>query len=585
MFHRERARPGGRSVLWVAAWLLMAGGAMAQPAPPSGEVPQPAPEAEVAQPDAATEANTEPVPEAAPAADTDGDTGTDADTDTDTDAGTDTGTDTDTETGTGTDAGTDSEDDDWGEGDGWGEGDDWGGDDDVGFAESPDAPPPPPLDERVDEERAWELTGFLRTREALWVERLDGNPFAQARQSLDLEGRYKTSFGATELRLMGQIHFEYDLAYLHERDSYDDATLDAYQWQIIGGETFVALSHGPVELTVGRQIVAWGQGEMFSPVDVVNPRDMREPGLAELDDVRMAVLASRLGLFFGAHRIEAMVVHESFFGLRPAPLSDFSPLSSQITGDPLVASLFDDGALEYRDVPGRFDTDASQLLGRWSYAGHGIDLALYAANVLDQRGMASLPGPADADANPIPLRIYHPRYTMIGHAGALPEGDFVLRWELSSDLDRPLMTTDPSAPAFNISMTRRTQLNWLAGLTYAGITDGSLGLEYQQALVLDAPDGGERELLSPVEDPAFGLRYSHNFLRETLQLIVAGSAFGLGDFRGFFARAEISYELQDALKVGLGYATFQPHGDEFGPLTGFDTHDRVFTTLRWDFAL
>jgi hypothetical protein len=471
---------------------------------------------------------------------------------------------------------------------GWGEEEeDWGGNDAVGFAE-PSAPAAAVGEAAAvpQEPSSWTLSGFLRTRQALWVERFDDNPLAQARQSADFEGRYGTQLDDLELRLLGQIHFEYDAAYLVERDSYDDATLDAYEWQIIGGETFAALSTGPLEITLGRQIVAWGKGEMLSPLDVVNPRDMREPGLAELVDIRMAVLASRVGLFVDAHRFELMVVHEAFFGLQPAPLSDFSPFRAQLARDPTVGTLLAGRSLEIEHAPDRFDPEASQLFGRWTWAGHGIDLALYGARVLDRQGVAGLPTAGDLTSDPIPLRLRHPHYSMVGHAGALPEGDFVLRWELGADIHRPLMTTDTTAPVFNIDSIRRNQLNWMAGVTYAGISDGQLGVEYAQAYVLHGPGDDDAEvLLVPVDAPAFALRYSHNFLRETLQLLVAATAFGLEDFRGFFVRAELNYELQDALKIGLGYATFQPHGEDFGPLTGFDEHDRLFATLRWDFAL
>jgi hypothetical protein len=60
--------------------------------------------------------------------------------------------------------------------------------------------------------------------------------------------------------------------------------------------------------------------------------------------------------------------------------------------------------------------------------------------------------------------------------------------------------------------------------------------------------------------------------------------FGVTDYRGLLARVELVYELMDALKLGAGYVTYQPHG-ELGPLFGFDDHDRAFVALRWDFQL
>ncbi|MDH5676088.1 MAG: hypothetical protein OEZ06_28455 [Myxococcales bacterium] len=459
----------------------------------------------------------------------------------------------------------------------------FGGDDAVGFG---DAGQGAAADDEADAPSPWSLSGFLRSREALWTERLQHNPLAKARQSADFELRYRQQFGALGVRALGAVHFEYDLAYQLDRERYDGATLEAYEWQVIGGESLLSLSYDVVEFTVGRQIVAWGQGEMLSPLDLVNPRDLREPGLAELDDVRMAVLASRAALFLGSHRVEAMVVHESYFGLWPGPGSDFSPMRALVLEAPDGSSPFAGAELRFEHVPDRFDPEASQFFGRYRYAGHGVDLDLYTANTLDRQGVPSLPPAEQLGAERVELSLYHPRYTMLGHAGALPAGDFLLRWELGVEVDRPLTVSDPTAAPIELAMIRRHQLHWMLGATYSALSDGSIGLEYGQSEVFDEPSASDGpSLLSPVEQPVFGIRYSQSFARQRAQATIAAMAFGLTRYRGFFARAEISYELRDAVKVALGYASYQPYSDEFGPLFGFDTHDRIFLSLRWDFAL
>ena len=467
----------------------------------------------------------------------------------------------------------------------WGDGDD--GADTIGFGEA-DAPthatglPPGELS----------ASGFVRTHEALWLERLDERPLAKARQSLDLGLRYKKRLSAGAdppmLRMVGDIHFEQDLAYLIDRDDFDDATLDTYESQIIGGESFAALSVGAFELTVGRQIVAWGQGEMLSPLDVVNPRDMRELGLAELDDVRMAVLASRVGVFVEQHRFEVMLVHESFFGLTPPPFSDFSPLRALVLNDPVGGSVLAGRGARFEHVPGRFDAKAGQVFGRWSWTGPGIDLALYGASLLDRRGIPQLPDPADLlTVDPLVLRLYHPRYTMAGHAGALPAGDFVLRWELGVEIDRPLLVTDVPTSSLDLRVARHEQVNGMLGITFGGIEDGSIGFEVAQQWLPGGPsfEPGQPGLLAPVEEPAFALRWMQNLMRERMRVTMVGTAFGVTEFLGWFARAEAGYDIVDALELGLGVATYHPHGEALGPLLGLDRHDRLFTWMRWDFLL
>jgi hypothetical protein len=472
---------------------------------------------------------------------------------------------------------------------GWG---DEAMDDAIGFAvaEAPSASSAPQLVPPAPGELS--VAVGLSTRAALWTERLQDEPFAQARIGADVALRYKKPFdvggAAARLRLVAEGHVEYDFAYLHARERFDQATLDAYEHQLLGRETYVAVSIGALELAFGRQIVAWGQGEVVSPVDVINPRDLREPGLAELDAIRMAVLASRAGLSLGAHRFDAMLVHEAYFGLRPAPLSDFSPLRALLLRDPAVRALLSTREVRYVDVPERFDEGTSQLYLRWSYAGHGFDLALYAASTLDKQGVLVLPEAQGWLEPSVELALWHPRYELIAHAGAVPVGAFVLRWELGFDHDRALSVRVRAAPSARVDWLRRDRVTGLLAVTYTGLEATRLSLEYAQSVVLDNPErAGARslELFWPIESPVFALRAVRTFLREQLSLMVVATSIGVSPFVGAFVRAELAYALADALVLSAGYAVYASSKTEFGPFYGFTENDRLYAGLRWDFLL
>ncbi|MCB9788990.1 MAG: hypothetical protein H6744_20115 [Deltaproteobacteria bacterium] len=435
----------------------------------------------------------------------------------------------------------------------------------------------------------WAFTGFLRSDEALWVERFKGNPLAKARQSLDLALSYKA--GIVRLLLTG--HGEYDLAYLAQRDSYDKPTLRAYEWQVTTREAFLALSLGRVELTVGRQIVAWGEGDALSPLDVVNPRDLREPGLADLDDLRLATLATRIGWFRGAHRVEAMVIHESDFGYRPAPLSDYSPFRSAIDGDPTARDLLGDREVVWDDRQPRFAFDQQEGLLRWVMKGAGVDLGLYLATVLDDQGVVVL-APADIfDAGTSKLRIGldHRRYTVIGHSGATSFGDFLLKWELGAELRRPFTTgrIEDLSPEGIVAAIGQPNLfgradaellQTMAGLTWSGVTDLTLTLEISKPWLLSDVD----DLLFDANAPFIALRASWRTLRERVRLDGAFSMIGWTADLGWLVRVQATWAIRDALQLQGGFISYHP-GDEFGPLTGLDRHDRVFLGLRWDFQI
>ena len=128
----------------------------------------------------------------------------------------------------------------------------------------------------------------------------------------------------------------------------------------------------------------------------------------------------------------------------------------------------------------------------------------------------------------------------------------------------------------------------MLGIDYASLGDTTLSIEYSQSYLPDNPERDSRrpptELLARVEQPNFALRFTRDFMRQTLRAIVVITTLGVTEFRGMVGRTELSYELSEGVWGGLGYATYQPYGD-LGPLLGFDRHDQLSVTLRWDFQL
>lgn len=483
--------------------------------------------------------------------------------------------------------------------DGWGEGDDagWGDEgDDAGFGALPPvpdaAPPPPP--------RSWSLGGFARYDLGLWSR--GGLPdlalapdhparrsaFAKQRASLDLAFRWSDG----PWRARAEVHGEYDLAYLSDRERFDEPTLETYEARIIGGETWLAVTLGDVDLTVGRQIVVWGEGDVLSPLDVVSPRDLREPGLADLDDLRLAVLGLRAAWFVGDHRLELLAVPEAYFGERPPPLGVFSPLRAVVLRDPLARSVLGPKTVRYRSLQERFDPTQTGAFARWVYKGPGLDLGLYAASPLDHQGAVRLPPPASFTDDPITIELDHRRYWLLGHSGATPLGAWLLKWELVGTLDKLYNTGDPAAelnaadlindPDALLGVASASLISGMFGLTYAGIPDTTLGLEAQAGVFVDGPD----DILFPADVPTLSVRATHLAMRQTLTLLGTATVFGLTAERGWLVRVEAAHDFADGFSASVGYVHFGAGDDDaFGPFYGLEQNDRVYGRLRWDFQL
>ena len=106
--------------------------------------------------------------------------------------------------------------------------------------------------------------------------------------------------------------------------------------------------------------------------------------------------------------------------------------------------------------------------------------------------------------------------------------------------------------------------------------------ELMKGMLIDPP----ANVLFPTDAPQLGLRYSRQYLRQTLRLDVAGSVMGLQAEYGWLARSEITYDVMDAVKAGLMFIHYHPGDDgELSVFSGMGTHDQLFLKLRWDFQV
>lgn len=466
-----------------------------------------------------------------------------------------------------------------------------GTDDALGFGASTLAPAPArELDAPATPPSELRLTGSVRLQSAMRLERSGVYRLATLRQVLvpRLEYRHDLQGSSGSLVAVLSGRGEADFAYLLRPQDYGAPTLETYGSQLIVGESYLRLEAPGFELALGEQIVNFGQGEVLSLLDVVNPRDLREPLSADVDQLRLPLLMTRVGVTVQRFRGDLLVVHEPYFGLLAPPLGEFSPFRKLLEDNPALGSVLADRELYYQHVPARDLSlvEASQFHARLAFSGGGLDLSLQASSLLDSLGIPGLPAPAALASQRIDLPLYHPRYALLGHGGAFSVGPVLLRWELGSELNRPLLVQAKTSVLPDWSSQRLNTVRGMLGITYVPNGRSNLALELLQTLVLDNPDrqqGAQQTLLFPVEATQLALRASQQLLRERLTLTVLALCIGLADFNAFGARFELGYALLDSLKLGVGVVTYQP-SQQLGPFYGFERNDRMFASLRWDFA-
>lgn len=475
---------------------------------------------------------------------------------------------------------------------------DWGEEgDDAGFEKAEAAKPPPP----PEAPGPVSFGGTLQTEEAFWLEPRDGSAFAKARQSTDLWLGLK--LGAFRAKVSG--HGEYDFAMLANRDEWTQATLDEYLYQVALREAWVSATTGPVDTTLGRQVVSWGEGRTLSVVDVVNPRDLREPGMADLEDLRLPVTMARVtvglqsdSFWKGSHRFEAMVVPEAFFGYRSPPTGPFGSLPGVIATQGLDYDIngIDDfegliaGAdVSYNHLQERFDLSQIQGFASWSWRGRGVDLGLLGGSLLDQQGVLVLPDLIEmvTAANlgeSVSVDLDHLRYTLVGHTGVAQTPWFLVRWEVAYKHDLPLNvgtvidTSQGFTPVFDVRTEQTDLLQALVGLSWSGWKGTTVDLDVIDGFFLDEPE----DVIFPLDASAYALRLNKPLLKQRMDVEAVVTGWGWTLEHGWLGRAAVSYELMDGVSASVMAITYQP-GEERGPILGLESHDRAQVGLRWDF--
>ncbi|MCP4367652.1 MAG: DUF1302 domain-containing protein, partial [Deltaproteobacteria bacterium] len=122
----------------------------------------------------------------------------------------------------------------------------------------------------------------------------------------------------------------YDFAYsIKGRDDFTDEVIDGYEKELELGETYLqGILTKNFDVKIGRQIIVWGKSDNIRVTDVLNPLDMREPGLTDIEDLRLPVAMSRLDYYIGDWNLTGIAIHEIRFNKTPEYGSDFYPSST-----------------------------------------------------------------------------------------------------------------------------------------------------------------------------------------------------------------------------------------------------------------
>ncbi len=409
--------------------------------------------------------------------------------------------------------------------------------------------------------------------------RVDWQGLSKLRTRLNLQ--YDTDIGDNWKARVSGYGF-YDAAYaLRDRDEYPDTVLSEYEHEAELQETWLqGKLASNLDIKIGRQIVNWGRSDNLRVLDILNPLDNREPGLTDIEDIRLPVGMIKADAYRNEWTASLIAIPEVRFSKNPPLGSDFYTPFSLLPGNAL--RIKEDEPEDFSDT-----SWAASLTGIFS----GWDISFNAAYTWrDQPYLAPARYNGNALATLAQSTLAHSRITLVGAGGNITQGSWLFKWEAAYIDGIDYTTASPVTTAlpvigmttipFPTGSTETARIDVLAGIEYFGIANTTLSLEMVNRHIRDF-DASMEPFYEQRDRMETAVRVTHSMLRDRLDLTAVGIAFGERAQDGSLIRLQAEYEWMDGLNVTGGIMTYQ-HG-ELPPFTFIEDNDRVFAEVKYSF--
>lgn len=379
----------------------------------------------------------------------------------------------------------------------------------------------------------------------------DHSGLSDAKAEIDLEFGSKV-FESWDLFISGSAF--YNLAYeFNGRNNYTEKFLEENEKELELDKLFIRGSlNKALDIKIGRQIVVWGKSDNIRVTDILNPLDLREPGMTDIEDLRLPVFMTRLDYYFFNLSLSTFVIHEhrshktpvfgSSYFYFPFALPDESDISTRIENTEFALSL-----------SGTFPN---------------FDISFYLADIYDDSPYLN------ADNQRINQRI-----SMAGVAANKARGNFLYKAEAAFfNCIRLSAFPQNGVPVENLQDYSR--LDFLAGIEYSGFDDTSISFEIADKWMADYDYGAQNSGINE-HMVQYALRVSRTFLHEVLDLTILTSLYGKSADDGGFIRTQGRYDLSDAISITL-WAIFYKSGSH-AILRRIGENDAIFSSIKYGF--
>lgn len=343
----------------------------------------------------------------------------------------------------------------------------------------------------------------------------------------------------------------YDPIYAFQgRSDYSQTVLDTYESEVELFDTYLQgeIAQG-LDLKFGRQIEVWGTSDNIRVTDVINPLDNRQPGLVDIENLRLPVTMTKLSSYWQDWDFSILAIHEQRPPKEAALNGEFFPIQNLNTAN---AANFPEA-----ETTSNWQTTLGLAAeGRF----RGWDLSLYAAEVQDSRWHFS----ADKQSR------QYGQIQMLGAAGNWVLSDFLLKAEVAvlNDLQ------------YNTVTDQKSRLDSLIGFDYLSIPNWSFSLEIADRWIQDYetamasfPD------LVQAHNWQTAVRASRDFNHDLGRVTYLLTAFGSEAQEGGFHRLWLDYDWSDTQQISVGIIDY--FGGTHPMWNLIQNNDRIFAEIKF----
>ena len=335
-------------------------------------------------------------------------------------------------------------------------------------------------------------------------------------------------------------------------------------------EAYLTIDSERMDFIFGKKMMRWGTGDGINPMDMINPRDYRDPIASARADARLPILLANGIFLLGPVTVEGVLIPKAEVNEFPLPDSPWEPKGlrelrrSAESGEIVLAP---------KEEPDDWFKD-SEFAFRVSTVTGGFDLALLYYNGYTDDPVYHRDYLADGRMRFTPC--YH-RYHAYGFNFAKGFERATIRGELAvkPGLLFPIDSNDPSYAKDSDGLVSRDLYQGVIGIDRTFFTNLYVNLQFFADLI----ENGQESLASKRKTHGITFEISDKFLDDDLTAGFRGMYFTSND--GSASEIFAEYKIGDNWEIAPGYMFF--NGPKDSRLGQFNDNDMIYLRLRYSF--